>query len=136
MKRMAIAVGLAAAVFSLPGLRAAEKPFETGKIVDVQQKAHTRVLYCLVNTPVTQDDPYYELSAQVRDSLYLAEYIPVHAAHTLPDDWQPGSTLEARVEKHSLYLRRSGGEELQLRIVKRTTVLPTRNTPDPETGKH
>ncbi len=33
------------------------------KIITVEKKFHERVLYYLVNTPVTQDDPYYELSA-------------------------------------------------------------------------
>ncbi len=57
----------------------------------VEKKSHERVLYYLVNTPVTQDDPYYEISLQQGTWLYLAEYTPRHAADSLPDEWKPGA---------------------------------------------
>ncbi len=59
-----LAVGLAAVA------QAVEKPYQTGKIVDVQRKVETRVLYYLVNTPVTQDDPYYEVSVRLGTTVY------------------------------------------------------------------
>ena len=60
------------AVASLPSLSAAEKPlYQTGKIVDIQQKTKTRILYYQVDTPVTKEDPYYELSVQVKDTIYV-----------------------------------------------------------------
>ena len=64
---------------SLPSLQAAEKQYGPGRIVGIEKKARERVLYYLVNTPVTQDDPYYELSLQQSNWVYLAEYTPRHA---------------------------------------------------------
>ena len=91
MKRfLAIAV-LLMLLLSLPALQAAEKQYGPGRIVSLEKKAHERVLYYLVNTPVTQDDPYYEISLQQGTWLYLAEYTPRHAADSLPDEWKPGA---------------------------------------------
>ena len=64
MKRCAIAILL---VLSLSSLCAAEKQFEPARIVSVEKKFYERVLYYLVNTPVTQDDPYYETSVKLGD---------------------------------------------------------------------
>ncbi len=66
---------------------AAEKTYQTGKIVDIQQKKTTRVLYYQVNTPITKDEPYYEVSVQVKDTIYVGDYTPRHSADTLPDEW-------------------------------------------------
>src|SRR5690242_10449544 len=41
-----------------------------GSIVIVQKKVNTRVLYYIVNTPVTRDDPYYEVQMRVKDTVY------------------------------------------------------------------
>ena len=74
------AIALLLMLLSLPGLEAAEQQYGPGRIVSLEKKAHERVLYYLVNTPVTQDDPYYEISLQQGTWLYLAEYTPRHAA--------------------------------------------------------
>lgn len=119
MKR-SCAIGISLALSLLvPALFAVERPFETGKILSIEKKAHSRVLYYLVNTPVTQDDPYYEVRVQVNGTVYLAEYTPVHAQQTLPEDWQVEGAIQARVEKHNLFLKQPGEVELQLVIVKR-----------------
>ena len=74
-----------AALMPLTVLRAAERQYVPGQIVTVEKKFHERVLYYLVNTPVTQDDPYYELSLRSGDLVFLTEYTPRHAADELPD---------------------------------------------------
>ena len=97
----------------------AKKLYIPAKILDIQEKARTRVLYYLVNTPVTQDDPYFEVSVQLKDTVYLAEYTPIHRKDTLPDDWKVDTVVQARVEKHYLFLQRPSGGEIQLVIIKR-----------------
>jgi hypothetical protein len=74
MKRILASVTLLVFLFSFSHLFAAEKQFLTGRIITVEKKFHERVLYYLVNTPVTQDDPYYEVSLQLGDSVFLTEY--------------------------------------------------------------
>jgi hypothetical protein len=108
-------------LLSSSSLRAAEKQYAAGEIVTVEKKFHERVLYYLVNTPVTQDDPYYELSLRSGDVLLLTEFTPRHAADELPDGWKDGSKVELKlVDKHHVMVRQADGIELQLLIVKRT----------------
>src|SRR4051812_21639308 len=108
------------ALLSPAGLRATEKPYGAAVIVSVEKKFHERVLYYLVNTPVTQDDPYYELSLRSGDLMLLTEFTPRHAADELPDGWKGGSNVELRfIDKHHVMVRQADGIELQLLIVKR-----------------
>ena len=136
MKRINVAVVSLAFGLLLPLVWAVERPFETGKILDIEQKTHSRVLYYLVNTPITQDDPYYEVTVQVKDAVYVGQYTPVHAKQTLPADWQVGGTIQARVEKHYLFLKQLEEPELQLVMVKRMSATAAARAPTSATVKH
>ncbi len=92
-----------------------------GTIVDVQKKVNTRTLYYIVNTPVTKDDPYYELQIKVKDTVYTAQYTPRHEDDTLMNDYKPDTPVQARIEKRHLFLKREGGNDLDLVIVKRAS---------------
>jgi hypothetical protein len=113
-------------LLSISSLHAAESPFVTGTIVDIQQKAHTKVLYYLVNTPITRDDPYFEMQIQVNDKIYTGEYTPRHAADLLPEAWKLEAEVQVRIEKHSMFLKRPGGDELEFLITRRKV------TPNPQ----
>lgn len=120
MKNLGASAALLAFLISLPGLQAAEKQYEKGRIVSIEKKSHERVLYYLVNTPVTQDDPYYEVLLQQNSWLYRAEYTPRHSADSLPDDWEPGAEVQMKLsDKHHVWVKESTGPELQLLVVKR-----------------
>ncbi len=119
MKRLWV---LALLVAMVPSLQAVEKQYTAGKIIDVQQKANTKVLYYLVNTPITQDQPYYEVSVQLKDTIYLGRYTPPHSGDTLPEEWQPGSSVQVRVDAHHLFLRKPSGVDVEFAIAKRTGV--------------
>lgn len=119
-KRVVAKVALLAVLFTFSTLYAAEKQYEAGRILTVEKKFHTRVLYYLVNTPVTQDDPYYEISLQLGNVQYLAEYTPRHAADELPDGWIDDTEVQLKLtDKRHMSVRRAGGMDLQLLIVKR-----------------
>jgi len=135
MRRTLAGVGVLLLAILLPGLQAVEKQYETGKIIRVEKKAHTRVLYYLVNTPITQDDPYYEVSIRFGDQVCIGEYTPRHAADTPPQTWEPGSEVLARVEKHHMYVKGSGGAEWDLMIVKRLPASDGKSTADPTPTK-
>jgi hypothetical protein len=124
------------AALLVPGLFAAEKQYQTGKIVDVQQKTNTRVLYYQVNTPITKDEPYFEVSVQVKDTIYVGEYTPRHSADTLPEEWNlPQAEVRLRLEKHSMFLTRPAGTELQFVITKRIAVAPAQEISQPPSPK-
>ena len=105
-----------------PCLYAAQKPYSTGKILDVQQKTRDKVDLYLVNTPVTTAVPYFEISIEFGNTDYVAEYTPRHSAEQLPEVWGPGETVKGRVDKHHVYLQRPDGSELTFIITKRTAV--------------
>jgi hypothetical protein len=119
IKRVVVTAALLVVPLFLPALRAAEKQYQAGRILTVEKKFHTRVLYYLVNTPITQDDPYYEISLQLGNVQYLAEYTPRHAADELPDGWIDDTEVQMKfTDKRHVLVRRSGGMDLQLLVVK------------------
>src|SRR5713226_9207672 len=120
MKYFCASAALLAVLISLPSLQAAEKQYGTGRIVNVEKKSRERVLYYLVNTPVTQDDPYYEVLLQQDNWPYLSEYTPRHAADSFPDDWKPSTEVQMKLaDRRHVFVKGPGGLELQLTIVKR-----------------
>jgi hypothetical protein len=129
-RRIAVLLALG---FWLPIVHAAEKRYEAGKIIGFERKSRERVLYYLVNTPVTQSDPYYEVSIRLKDEIYIGEFTPRHAADTLTEDWKPDAGIEARVEKHYMFVRLPEREEIKFVIVKRLAA--ETNRPDPHANK-
>jgi hypothetical protein len=129
-------LGLLLAAVALPALYAAEKPYQTGKIVEIQQKTTSRVLYYQVDTPVTKDEPYYEVSVQVKDTIYVGEYVPRHSADTLPEEWNvTQAEVRLRLEKHYMFLTRPTGAELQFVIAKRIAAATAQKLPEPPSQK-
>jgi len=98
---------------------AAENQYREATILNVEQKVTTRVLYYIVNTPITKDDPYYEVSVRLKDMAYTARYTPRHKDDELPDEWKAGSTVQARVHGRHLFVKAEGGAEVQLVITKK-----------------
>jgi hypothetical protein len=125
------------AAIAIPGLYAAEKQYQTGKIVDIQQKTNTRVLYYQVNTPITKDEPYYEVSVQLKDVIYVGDYTPRHATEILPEEWAvPQAEVRLRLEKHYMFLTRPAGTELQFVIIKRIAATPVQKVSEPPSQKN
>ena len=105
-----------------PAVFGAQKSYSTGKFVEVQQKTRDKVDMYLVNTPVTSPVPYFEISLELGATDYIAEYSPRHSAEELPEAWRAGESVEARVDKRHLFLKRPDGTEMQWLITKRTPV--------------
>jgi len=114
--------------------RAAEKPLEAGRIVDLQHKVNTRVLYYLVNTPVTQDDPYYEVAVEIGNTVYRGVHTPTHRGDTLPEEWKPAAEVQIKVEGRSFSVKRRDGSQMDFTIVKRI-VKKTGSADTPVEGK-
>ncbi len=112
-------------------LFAIEKLYQAGTIVDVQQKVNTRVLYYIVNTPITKDEPYYEVSVQIKDTVYLGRYMPRHADDTLPEEWIAGAAVQARIEKRNLFIKRPSGSDVQFVIYKESAAKTGTPAPQP-----
>ena len=104
---------------ALPGWAAAPKPFQRGEIVGIEKKARTQTLYYLVNTPVTKDELYYELSVKVNQTIYVGEYTPRHSADTLPEAWSQGTEVEVKVDKRHFFVKSPGDDVIDFAVVKR-----------------
>ena len=115
---LAFCVGLAV----LPALFAIENTYVTGKIVNVEDKVDTEVLYYMVDTPVTRDHPYFEISVQVKDVVYLGVYRPRHDKDLLPPEWIPGAEVKVKLEEKRMTLLTPGEHEIEMPISKRTDV--------------
>ena len=98
------------------------KPYAEGRIVDVEKKSREKVDMYLVNTPVTTPVPYFQLSLDLGEMEYKAEYTPRHTGEELPEAWRAGETVSCRVYKHRLYLRRPDGTDMPWNITKKTTI--------------
>jgi hypothetical protein len=119
MKRILASAALLVLLSFSYHLYAAEKQYEPGRIVTVEKKLHERVLYYLVNTPITQDDPYYEVTLQLGNLVLLSEFTPRHTADDLPEGWTDNAQVQIKVtDKHHVWVKRDGGMELQLLLVK------------------
>jgi hypothetical protein len=134
MKDILASAALLAVLVSFSSLNATEKQYETGRIVSVEKKSRERILYYLVNTPVTREDPYYQLSLELNHWQYEAEYIPRHAADSLPEDWKAGTEVQMKLwDKRHMLVKRPEGLELQLIILKRLPGDPGTAAPQPST---
>jgi len=110
-------------------LFAVEKQYQSATILKVEQKTNTRILYYIVNTPITKDEPYYEVSLRLTDTIYVARYTPRHHDDTLPEEWGAGSSVQARVNGRHLFIKRPSGTDVDLVITKRKAVTATDNNP-------
>ena len=91
----------------------------TGKVVRIEKKSRERVLYYQVNTPVTADDPYYAITVQLKNTIYIAEYQPRNSEETLPAAWIADQPVGISIQGRHMRLKRPEGGELEAIIVKR-----------------
>ncbi len=119
MRRWALLTPLVIAGLGLISV-AVENGLQTFTIVQAQQKTRDRVLLYLVNTPIYQQDPYFEVVVRAGDQILAGERDLEHKWEALPVDWVPGARVEGRVDKHYLYLRQPNGTYLRFIITSRT----------------
>ena len=89
-------------------------------IVRAETRLRDRVVAWVNDTPIYQQDPYFEVVVRVGDRLLQAERDPEHAYEMLPTFWKPGVKVQGRVQGHSLYLKRPNGAEMRFVILKRS----------------
>jgi len=103
-------------------LYAVESGEQTMTIVRAEQKERDRVVAWVNDTPIYQEDPYFEVAVRAGDTVLEAEYEPSSRWESLPVFWKPGVQVQGRVRGHSLFLKRPNGTETRFVILKRTAV--------------
>ena len=102
------------------GLFAVQNGEMTMTIVRAEEKKRDRVVAWVNDTPIYQQDPYFEVAARAGDQVLEGEYEPQSQWETLPIFWKPGVQVQGRVRGHSLFLKRPNGAEIRFVILKRT----------------
>jgi hypothetical protein len=111
---------LACIVLVALALPAAQNGYVDGKIVHVEDKVKSTVIYYQVDTPITRDDPYYEITVQVKDIAYKGIYTPRHAKDLLPPEWIPGASVKVKIDGRHMTLLTPGEHEIETAIASRT----------------
>ena len=114
---------------------ATRRAYVDGTLESVEQKTTTRVLYYQVDTPITQEDPYFEVSVRIKDMVYSGRYTPMHASDALPEEWTTGATVQARIDGRHLVLKRPGGTEMSFTFTKRPVEKPPGSSDTRPTNK-
>lgn len=98
-----------------PSLYAAQKQYQSATVVEVQQETSRRVIYYVVDTPITKDEIYYEVSVQLKDMVYLGRYVPRQTQDTLSEECGVSAVAEARMDGRHLYVKRPSGRDVDFR---------------------
>lgn len=122
MRRKTVVFGLLALLFVSAVSWGVQPQYSPAKLIEVQRKTRQKVDMYLVNTPVTTEVPYFQITVRVDQTDYTAEYTPRHSEEQLPDSWVAGSDVMVRLEKHHLVLKRPDGSEFQWLLLKRSAV--------------
>jgi len=112
----------------VPLSQAARPTYQKGIVTGVERKAHDRVLYYLVNTPVMTEDPYYEILVQVSGTVYVAEYPLRQQDDELPFDWKKGDEVRVMIDKSHIFVQRAAGGSLKM-IIARHFPVPKSGNP-------
>ncbi len=102
------------------GVYAVQNGEVTMIIVRAEEKKRDRVVAWVNDTPIYQQDPYFEVEVRAGDQVLEGEYEPQSQCETLPVFWKRGVKVQGRVRGHSLFLKRPNGAEIRFVILKRT----------------
>ena len=93
-------------------------------IVRAETKLRDRVVAWVNDTPIYQQDPYFEVVVRAGEKLLQAERDPESAFEMMPVFWKPGVKVQGRIRGHSLFLKRPNGAEMRFVILKRSAAPP------------
>jgi len=116
-RRCLLALVLLGVGASLNAVESGELPMT---IVRAEQKMRDRVVAWVNDTPIYQQDPYFEVAVRSGDKVLEGEYEPSSPWETLPIFWKPGVEVQGRVRGHSLFLKRPNGIEIRFVILRRS----------------
>lgn len=92
--------------------------WQVGRIDQVRKDVSSKVLYYLVNTPVTEDTTTYTISVHVQNRLVTASYDLDKVQSEPPVEWTENTPLWVQVSDKTLYLKSATSGEYKLTISK------------------
>lgn len=118
MCRSVLGLILAAAVVC----SAADKVYQTGKLVDVDSQPYTKEIPSNGGSmSVLRHEN--DLAVQLGDVIYVGQCEEKrHFSSCRPGNWIVGDPIDVRIDKDSMYLKKADGGEVKTKIVKRARV--------------
>jgi hypothetical protein len=101
------------------GCLAADRVYQTGRLLDVGSQPYTRDIPINGGTmSVLRHEN--DLSVQVGDVIYVGQCEEKkHFSSCRPGNWIVGDAIDVRIDAGSMYLKKPDGGEVKTRIVKR-----------------
>lgn len=99
--------------------RAVEQSYLKAVLQGIEKKHHDVVLYYLYNTPVMREEPYFEVSLRLGDTVIVGEYTPQYDGEPLSEAWKSTEVVQVRLESHHIYLKKPNGGEVKFLIADR-----------------
>jgi len=138
MRRLAVLISVATLLVAY-GNAVKGPSYTKGVLISLKHSTRARTTSWQSNTPIQTDDDVYDIKVQIGTTVYAGRYIPHEDGGTFPvDEWNEGDTVEARVVKRDLYLKRASGQDLRVFISKQApaTPLPVSPSGAPGEAKH
>lgn len=92
--------------------------WQVGRIEQVRKDVSSKVLYYLVNTPVTEDTTTYSISVHVQNRLLTASYDLDKVQSEPPVEWTENTPVWVEVSDKTLLLKSATSGEYKLTISK------------------
>lgn len=100
---------------------AAESDYLNGSLLEITRKVESHPTNWLWDTPVFWSDIVsYELHIQVGNEQFWCSYTPDVQPGVLPRHLRHRATIDVRIEKRRLFIRRLAGGEIETVIMRRS----------------
>jgi hypothetical protein len=128
MARRAV-TGYVVVLVALSAAFAVQRDYVSGTILQVRQQERERVQLYIVNTPIMTVEPYFTIAVEVNGTRYEGEFLPHTSHEMLPSFWKADESVQLRVERHFLFLKREDGSEVKFLILNKAPLRAARNRP-------
>lgn len=92
--------------------------WQVGRIQDVRKDVSSKVLYYVVNTPVSEDVITYNITVHLNNRLVSAFYEQDKVQEAPPPEWTESAPVWVRIEDRTIWLRSATSSEIKLTISK------------------
>lgn len=127
--RVIVALTMLTVVAAGPFVTAVEQSYAVATLMEVEKKQRDHVLFYLYNTPIMREDPYFQVTVRLGDTVVVGEYTPRYEGEPLPESWKGDEAIQVRIEPHYIFLKKPGGGEMKFLIADRYKLKSSSKTP-------
>jgi PEGA domain-containing protein len=105
-------------ILSAVALPLSAADWQVGRIDSVRKDVASKVLYYVVNTPVTEDVTTYFINVHINDKLVSGFYDQDKVQDAPPSEWTETTPVWVRIEDKTMWLRGATSGEIKLTVSK------------------